>query len=222
MNDDPWMEEFEERDAGGPDEQNPPDDELAWTDAPSAADSTASFRDQLMRDVWPIRMPMALEIYAEGSLPQVHPLESGQGRRHPDSQIVTIVLEFDRARVRELMLEQIRSPRDPEESKLVDIIALARVDRVCFLEAAAAHFVDLLSETDAALRRDRYLFGFLRELHEYDADVIGDLVAKTIRANHAAGARLRDILLEVLEDPKAHDALGWLVAAAITQRLEEL
>ena len=37
----------------------------------------------------------------------------------------------------------------------------------------------------------------------------------------AAGERLRDIILEVLEDPKARDALGWLVAAAITQRLEE-
>ncbi len=99
---------------------------------------------------------------------------------------------------------------------------LARVDRVCFLETAAAHFVDLLAETDAAPRRDPWLVEFLRELHEYDDDLIGDLVAETIRVNRAAGARLREAILDTVSDPQAREHLGWLVAAAITERAQEL
>ena len=221
MDDDPWMEDFEERDAGGPDEQASPDDEFAWTDDASSDDAGASFTEQIMRGIWPVRVSMPMEIYVEGSRPQVHPLRPGQGRRKPDSRILTIVVQIDRARVRELILEQIRSTRDPQESKLPDIMLLARVDRVCFLETAAAHFIDLLAETDAASRRDPWLVEFLRELHDYDVDLIPDLVAETIRADRAAGERLREVILETVNEPQAREHLGWLVAAAITQRLQE-
>ena len=222
MNDEGWMEDFEERQAAEPDEGSPTDDESAWAEAASWDDPAVSLFDQIMRGAWPVRMPLTVEIYAEGSLPRIHPLKPGQRRRNPASQIITLELEFDRAKIRELMLEQIHSPREPEDSKLPDIIGLARVDRVCFLETGAAHFVDLLAETDTALRRDRWRVGFLRELHEVDADLIGDLVAETIRADRAAGARLRDVILDTLSDPQVREHLGWLVAAAITERLQEL
>ena len=221
MDDESWPEEFEKRQDAGPDERGSADDEFAWADEVSWDDAGASFTDQIMRGVWPVRVSMPIEIYVEGSRPQVHPLESGQRRRKPDSRILTIVVQIDRARVRELILEQIRSTRDPEESKLPDIMLLARVDRVCFLETAAAHFVDLLSETDAALRRDPWLVEFLRQLHDYDVDLIPDLVAETIRADRAAGARLREVILDTVSDPQAREHLGWLVAAAITEGLQE-
>ena len=221
MDDEAWREDFEEPQAARPDDPSPTDDEFACADDVASDDAGASFIDQIVRGIWPVRVSMPMEIYVEGSRPQVHPLRPGQRRRNLDSRILTIVIQFDRARVREMMLEQIRAPRDPQDSKLSDLILLARVDRACFLETAAAHFVDLLAETDTALRRDRWLVGFLQELHEYDADLIPDLVAETIRADRAAGARLCDVVLDTLSDPKAREEVGWLVAAAITDRLQE-
>jgi hypothetical protein len=104
----------------------------------------------------------------------------------------------------------------------LDRVGLAPIDRDCFLETAAAHFDRLLGETDAALRCDRYLFGFVRELHELDNELVGDLVARTMRFDRAAGTRLRNVILELVEDPVAREHLGWLAAAAIAERLEEL
>jgi hypothetical protein len=219
MDDEVWPEEL---DPSKPDDRGAWDDQPAWTDAPSEDESAASFQDQLLRGSRPIRMPMSLEIYAEGSLPQVHSLKPGGRRRHSDSHIITIVLEFDRARVRDLMLEKIRSPRSPGDSMLIDLIGLAPVDRQCFLETAAAYFAETLSQTDTLLRQDRYLYGFVRELHEADGEVIGDLVAKTMQHDRTAGARLRSVILDMLDHPEAREHLGWLAAAAITDRLQEL
>jgi hypothetical protein len=201
---------------------DPADEESCWTDAPSGVESAASFQDQLLRGSWPIRMPMSLEIYAEDSVPQVHSLKPGGRRRHPDSHIITIALEFDRPRVRDLMLEKIRSPRSPGDSMLIDLIGLAPVDRQCFLETAAAYFAETLSQADAHLRQDRYLYGFVRELHEADGEVIGDLVAETMRLAATAGERLRNVILDLLDHSEARENLGWLAAAAITDRLQEL
>jgi hypothetical protein len=184
--------------------------------------SAAGFRDQLLRGCWPIRMPLVLEIFAQGPKPQVHSLRPGDARRHPNSQVVTLVLEFDRDHVRNLMLEQVRSPLEPGHSRLVDLIGLIFVDRPCFLATAAAHFAEALRQTDVALRRDRCLFSFVRELHEFDGDVVGDLAAETMRLDRAAGERLRTVLLDLLDHPQARDHLGWLAAAALSERLEDL
>jgi hypothetical protein len=221
MNDEAWREELGERDDSAADDRASTGDPIPWADAPSPAESAASFCDQMQRGVWPIRVPMALEIYAEGARPQVHPFEPGR-RRHPDSHIITLVLEYDRARVREMLLEQIRAPRNPEDSLLLDLVGLAPIDRNCFLETATSHFARLLRETDETLRRDRYLFGFVRELHDLDNELIGDLVAGTMRVDQAAGTRLRDVILELVDDPLAREHLGWLAAATIAERLEEL
>jgi len=221
MNHEAWPEELGERDDSAADDRAWAGDPIPWADAPSPAESAANFCDQMRRGIWPIRVPMALEIYAEGSRPQVHPFEPGM-RRHPDSQIITLVLEYDRARVCEMLLEEIRRPRNPRESLLLELVGLAEIDRGCFLETGAEHFAKLLHETDEALRRDSYLFGFVRELHELDNEIIGDLVAATIELNRAAGRRLRDVVLDLVDRPKAREHLGWLAAAAIAERLQEL
>jgi hypothetical protein len=220
MDDDAWFADFEDRHPT--DECSPQDEFLAWTDAPSEDESAASFRDQLLRGSWPIRMPMSLEVYAEGSMPQVRSLKPGARRRHPDSHIITIVLEFDRARVRELMLEKIQSPHGPGDSMLLDLLGLMLVDQQCFLETAATYFAETLSQTDANLRQNRYLYGFVRELHEADGEVIADLVAETMRRDRTAGARFRSVILDLVDHPEARENLGWLAAAAISDRLQAL
>lgn len=189
----------------------------SWPGAPHV-----SFMDQLLSGSWPIRMPITFEIFAEADRPQIHRLEPGQRRRRADSHILTLEFTYDRAKIRELMLEQIRTPLRPGGSRLADLFGLIHVDRDCFLETAAGHFAEQLRATDASLRHDRYLFGFLQDLHEYDGEAIGDLVAATMRVDRAAGVRLRGVILELLDDPRARDALGWLVAAQLNDELSSL
>ncbi len=56
---------------------------------------------------------------------------------------------------------------------LIDLIGLMPVDQQCFLETAAACFAETLNQTDTLWRQDRYLYGFVRELHEADGEVMG-------------------------------------------------
>lgn len=213
MNDDSWREEIESADARRPDEAFTRTD---WEDP------AVSFMDQIMRESWPVRMPVELEIFVEGARARVLPLRLGQERCKANSQVLTLELQFDRAKVREMMLEQIHATYETDDSKLPNIMLLARVDRACFLETAAAHCVELLAESDTALRRDPWLADFLRELHEYDGDLIAELVAATVRADRAAGARLREVILDTVNHAQAREHLGWLVAAAIAASVQEL
>lgn len=51
-------------------------------------------------------------------------------------------------------------------------------------------------------------------------------MAETISADRAddraAGTRLREVILDTVDDPKPREQLGWLAAAAITEVLREL
>ncbi len=82
MDDDPWMVDFEKREAVGPYGQSPTD-EVAWADDVSSDGFAISFIDQIVRGISPVRVSMPMEIYVEGSRPQVHPLRPGQRCRNP-------------------------------------------------------------------------------------------------------------------------------------------
>ncbi len=222
MDNNAWSEGFDGTGMPEANEPNVSDDEFIWPDLSSADERAASFREQILRGSWPVRLPLTVEIYADGWLPQIHRLKPGQPRRRPDSQVITIELQLDRARIRELMLEHIHAPRDARESLLADLAGLVPVDRHCFLETATRHFATLLSESDAPLRHDEHLFGFVHDLHEFDSELIADLVKETIQVNQTAGARLRDVILNVVDSAEAREHLGWLATATITERLQEL
>jgi hypothetical protein len=185
-------------------------------------DPAASFRNHLYGGIWPVRMPLVLEVYAEGPLPRTRLFRPGDEPRKRNSQIVKLVLEYDRAYVREMILERYRSPHDPDDSPLDDIVLLARVDRACFLETAAEYFVRLLSANERALYGDPYLPAFLQDLYEYDPDLIPEFVAAATQANAVAGRWLRDTILAAVDHPQVCEHLGWLVAAAIAERVREL
>jgi hypothetical protein len=221
MNDDPWLDDFKRLRAAMPrdDAQGSRDD--SSIDHAACEQWNLDYFEQIVRGEWPVRIPHTLEIYAEGSVPRIRPLPAGQKRHSPASHIVTLVLEFDREKVREIMLESIRRLTDPARSKLPHIVWLTRVDRACFLETAAAHFADILAEAGDSLRRDPWLVEFLRELHDYDQDLVPEVVSETFRIDRAAGTRLRDIILDALGDAHVREHLGWLVAAAITERVQE-
>ena len=156
------------------------------------------------------------------SKPRVRPLRPGESPSRPSSRIITIMVELDREKVCEMMLEKFHSTPRPGSSRLLQLAGIQRVDRECFLRTGAAYFAETLAASDDSLRGDRWLPEFLEELHDHDEESIPELVSKTIAADRAAGKRLRDVILDVLADPHTREQLGWLVAGAIANRIQEL
>ena len=87
------------------------------------------------------------------------------------------------------------------------------------METAAAHFIDLFAAEKP--KQDPLLLDFLGELHEFDKELIGEVVAETIRVDPGAGARLREAILAAIEEPEAREEFGWLAAAAISETLRD-
>lgn len=222
MKEDPWLETLRKLREAMPECQWPPDDEIHTQGDGPYDEVTLSFCEQIVRGNWPVRLPAVMEIYAEGPHPRLHALRRGEERRCATSQLITIYLEYDRTQVRDLMLENLHEHDDPTRSKLPHLVGLMRVDRQCLLETAAAHFVETLAESDAPLLGDGWLMEFLREVVDYDEDLIPELVAETLRNSRSAGQRLRDVVLDIVDRPGVRDHLGWLVVATLTDRLQEL
>jgi hypothetical protein len=220
MMEDPWLAALRKLREAMPDCQWPPDDEVHDERDGPLGEMTLSFCEQIVQGNWPVRLPAVMEIYAEGPHLRLHALGRGEERRRATSQIVTVYLEYDRAQVRDLMLESLDEHDSQTRSKLPYMVGLARVDRQCFLDTAAAHFVKTLTETDATLLEDRWLMEFLRELVDYDADLVPDLVAETLNKSRPTGDRLRDVILDLVDRPGVREHLGWLVAATLTERLQ--
>ena len=217
MQDDPWLDEIRKYRDAIADSRRSMDDDDTSAEPPRCDETMLDFFEQIVRGDWPVKMPLTLEIYAEGSEPRIRPLSAGQTRRAQKSHVVTLILEFDRT-----LLKALRQPRDPAGSKLPQMAWLTRVDRECFLETAAAHFADILAGSDDSLRRDPWLVEFLREIHDYDQELVPDLVAETIKVDRAAGRRLRDVILDITADPRVCERLGWLVVAGIADRVQDL
>jgi hypothetical protein len=222
MKDDPWLDELKKMRAAMPDDDGSADYQDASREPAPYDESTLSMFEQIARGEWPVRMPMTMEIYAEGSEPQLRLLRRGERRCKPSSQVVTVVLEFDRAKVRDMMVEWFHSPRQPASSKLMQLLGLERVDRECFLETAAAHFAETLAETDHSLRSDPWFVEFLRDIHDYDEDLVPDLVSHTRCIDRLAGTRLCNVIVDLIAEPHTREQLGWLVAGAIANRIQEL
>jgi len=221
MREDPWLKTLRKLRAAMPECRWPPDDEIHTESDGPDDEMPLNFCEQIVRGNWPVRIPATVEIYAEGPHLRLHALGRGEKRRSATSQLITVYLEYDRAQVRDLMLESMNEHDGRTHSKLPHLVGLVRVDRPCFLATAAAHFAETLAATDAALLGDPWLMEFLRELIDYDEDLIGELVAATLRARWRAGERLRAVILDVVDRPGVRDHLGWLVAATLTEQLQE-
>jgi hypothetical protein len=222
MKNDSWSEDFNNRRAERSDDE--PSAEPGDDQAGDAARDEMIFHfcEQIERGEWPVKMPMRLELCVGDSRPRVRRLRPGESPSRPSSRIITIMVEFDREKVCEMMLEKFHSPPKPGSSRLPQLAGIQRVDHECFLRTGAAYFAETLADTGDSLRGDRWLLKFLGELHDHDEESIPELVSKTIAADRAAGTRLRDVILDALAEPHTREQLGWLVAGAITDRLQEL
>ena len=205
-----------------------------WTNSDEADDDYTSYNfplnpethpgaavyEQIMSGRWPVEVPMDLEIGIEGTRIYVRPPSASDDSPAVNRQIITVMIELDRSKVRQHLLYDIQQARSNNLSILPDLILLARVDKTCFLETATAHFVDLLAKEEPTQSLDPAFVSWLENLHQWDDALIGQVVDATRRADQAAGERLRDWILECVAEPAVREVLGWLVVAAIAESVE--
>jgi hypothetical protein len=209
-------------------------DDHPWTDSDEADDEFdryefplnpethpgAAVYEQIMSGRWPVSVPMDLEIAVEGTRIHVRP-PSASDDSAANRQIITVMIQLDRSKLRQHLLYDIQQARSNNLSILPDLMLLARVDKACFLETAAAHFVETLTKNEPTPTVDAAFVTWLEDLHQWDDTLIARVVDATRRADHAAGERLRDWILECVAQPAVREVLGWLVAAAIAESVED-
>jgi len=206
------------------DEDRSPDEGAPW------GESLFDFMDQIERGEWPIEIPFAIEFGTKNGRPTILAARhvskdeadaAGDDPHAAQPPVLRGVHRLDQAKARRIVLDQLASADRLGRSKLPGLTLLALVDRECFLQTAAEHFVELLSEADRKLRTDTLLPEFVRELHERNGELLVEMVSRTAAADSIAGGRLRDVLLEVISEPPCRDELGLLAVSTLSDRLED-
>jgi hypothetical protein len=206
------------------DDDGSSDEGTAWSE------SLFGFMDQIERGEWPIEIPFAIEFGVKNGRPSIlaarHvsqddvPADDGDTDR-PQPPVLRGIHTLDQAKVRRIVLDQLAAAERGGRSKLPGLTLLARVDRDCFLQTAAEHFVALLKETDRKLRSDTLLPEFVSDLHERDGELLVEMVSRTAAVDSIVGRCLREVLLDVISEEPCRDELGLLAVSTLTDRLED-
>jgi hypothetical protein len=183
------------------------------------------FSDQIERGEWPIEVPFAIELGFDGRRPRTRRVMrnvSPDDHGTPERPLLHVNVRLDQSKMVEIALEHIAAAERRGLSRLVGLLVLARIDRASFLRHAAGYFAEALAAGDEALRDDATLSDFIVDLHHREADLVVELVERTIGADRAAGKRLRDVIMGAVNEPPCGDALGLLAVAELNERLEVL
>jgi hypothetical protein len=193
-------------------------DQATWDE------SSYRFAEQIERGEWPIQVPFAIELGFEGGRPRMRVKRdvSEDDLGTPERPLLHVQVRMDQSKMLEIARESIADAEKRGLSKLVGFTVLARIDREYFLETAAEYFSRSLTGGDDALRNDTTLPGFIVDLHERGKEVIVTLVERTIAVNRTAGERLREVIVDAVNEPPCRDELGMLAAAELVERLESL
>lgn len=197
-------------------------DDEPFDDSPAWDESFYEIVEQIDRGQWPIKLPMAVELRFENGRPRVQVARPAMADEPADPRrmIMRVNCQVDQARLCQIVLERIASAAKRGESQLAGLALLSRIDQECFLETAAAHFANLPHDMDDTLRDDPALAGFLQDLHERGPDLIGEMIERTGAHDPAAGERLREVVLDAINEPPCRDELGLLAVAELVARLE--
>ncbi len=185
-------------------------------------DADFDLAEQLVRGSFPLRVPLALEIYVDGAWVCMRKSAPNQPPRARHRRIVHVSVPLERMEVRDILLRHLKRPYPGQELAPHTLYLLAMTHRPSFLAAAAGHFVDVLARGCCDLAGDRWFGLLLAKLCELDETLIVDLVEETLLVSRAAGRQLRDAVSAAIDQPRLREAIGWLVTAALTERLEEL
>jgi len=193
-----------------------PDDDGDW----DAADFDVA--GQVLRGRFPVRVPLSFEIYIAGNELCMRKNEPGQPPVGPFRKIVNVLYPFDRMSIRDRLVKVVAARRKMGDVAPSSLHYLALTHRESFLATAVEHFAKILDNCYEELAGSRDFAVLLVQLHEHDADLIVDLVCRTMAIDRVAGRRLRDVMLERIDEPRVRNEIGWLEAATLVERLETI
>jgi hypothetical protein len=179
--------------------------------------------EQLLRGTWPVRIPVVYELFFDGEAIQMRsctldpPPPEGCRRR-----LVPALLACDREPMRELLERSVLGQCEQGETNVASLLLLANAHSEAFFRTAANFFAGLLAPGRPDLARDSPFVGFVVLLEERAEGLLVPLIEQAIDMDGAAGWRLREAALSVLNEPWVCDRLGWLRAGELIEALELL
>ena len=198
-------------------------------DAMGLGMSRSEFRSQLTSlvercidaDSWPLEVTFAIDLNFQRSriVPRLRLLPSDPPSP-PPMLVVNATCTFSRDRFRQMLLEGFEEDVHRHRSPLAGLATLARIDRPCFLETAANYLANRLESPENSMPPE-VLAPLVLHLHELDPELPSDLVTHTRSHSVRAARRLRDMILDAIDEHGCAEALGLLAAQALRDRLEE-
>ena len=180
--------------------------------------------EAIERDDWPLEIRFGIELTGPPRDFHLRPtlLSDSGDAAEPEATPGSLraVCRLSREKVQAMIVDRIRAARRAREPVLLNLCLLSRINRACFLELAAESFAELLQTSTSALSPDEPLVGLIVELHEFDPEIVPQMLAHTLFVDRVAGERLRGLLLDALADPACADQLGLLTAQSLCERLE--
>ncbi len=193
--------------------------ELAWDE------SFYDYIEQIEQGVEPVSIPFQVELGFDGRPPRCVlgvSRRAGETPMSPRRCVINVTYQLTRARLREIVLDQIADANQQRKPPWGALAMLARVDRETFFEHATTSIGEQFADDGRIGDEDEMLYEFVVDLHERDPALAVELTGRTLAKRLVAGARFREWLIGALDEPALRDELGLLAAAKLVEELEAL
>ncbi len=171
--------------------------------------------EQLLCGTWPVRIPVVYELFFDGEAIQMRSCTldppAPTGCRH---RLVPALLPCNCEEMSSLLERSVLGQCEQGESSVASLLLLANAHTEAFLRTAPNFFAGLLAPGRPDVARDSPFLGFVVLLEERAEGMLVPLIEQTVDMDRAAGRRLREAALAVLNEPWVCDGLGWLRAGS--------
>ncbi len=192
--------------------------ELSWDE------SFYDYVEQIEQGVEPVSIPYQVELGFGGKPPRVLGVTRRAGQTSTSSRrcVINVTYQLTRARLREIVLDQIADAKQQSKPPWGALALLVRVDRETFFEQATTSISEQFADNGRIFGENEMLHEFVVDLHERDPALVVDVTRRTLAKRPVAGERFRELLLNALHEPSLRDELGLLAAATLVDELEAL
>ncbi len=177
--------------------------------------------EQLLRGSWPVRVPVVYELFFDGQVIQMRSCTldapAPEGCRH---RLVPALIPCGCAEMRVMLERSVLEQCEQGESSVASLLLLANAHTEAFLRTAPNFFAGLFAPGMPDLARDSPFLGFVVLLEERASGMLVPLIERTLDMDRAAGRRLREAALAVLDEHWVCDRLGWLRTGELIEALE--
>ena len=175
------------------------------------------------KGTFPLEVQFALDFFADGDRlrcrTRVLPSDPPSSLR--PVLVVEGVYKFRFDQFQQAVIDRIRKDVGERQAGLYSMVSLARIDGDSFCELAPEYFVDRLESPENELPEAEHLPLFVLFIHDVDPELLPQLVTRTKAISRRAAVRLRNMLLDAMDEPQCAEELGWLAAQTLRDRLEE-